>query len=74
MNDDTEASLRHKIKQLNHVIAAATGRLDVVDQYIEKAEANGKPVDYDFSYFVRKSRKSLDNMMDRLAAGEDVVQ
>jgi len=62
-----------KIKQLNRVVAVAAGRLDVVDQYIDKAEKNGKPVDYEFRYFVTKSRKNLDQMLERLSKGEPVV-
>ena len=63
-----------KIKQLNRVVAVVAGRLDVVDQYIDKAEANGRPVDYEFRYFVSKSRKNVDQMLERLSKGEPVVE
>lgn len=73
---DTNAQLeqlRFEIQQLNRVVAVTAGRLDVIDQYIDKAKQNGRPVDYEFSYFVNKSRKNLDQMLDRLSKGEPVV-
>ena len=80
MNDttkDTQALLdqaRFEIKQLNRVVAVTAGRLDVIDKYIDKAREQGRPVDYEFSYFVTKSRKNLDKMLDRLSRGEPVVE
>ena len=74
MNEQEQLeAAKFKIKQLNRIIAVAMGRLDVVNGFIEKAEANGKPIDYEFKYFVDKSRKSLDEMMERLLKGEEVT-
>jgi len=66
--------MQFKIKQLNHIVAVTTGRLDIVDQYIDKAEANGRPVDYEFKSFVTKSKKNIDEMLERLVANEPVVK
>jgi hypothetical protein len=71
---DNLAEAEFKIKQLNRVVAVTAGRLDVVDQYIEKAEANGRPVDYEFKYFVTKSRKNVDEMLERLSNNEPVIE
>ena len=74
MNEQEQLeAAKFKIKQLNRIIAVAMGRLDVVNGFIDKAEANGKPIDYEFKYFVDKSRKSLDEMMERLLKGEEVT-
>ena len=66
--------MQFKIKQLNHIIAVTTGRLDIVDQYIDKAEKNGRAVDYEFKTFVTKSKKNIDEMLERLVANEPVVE
>jgi hypothetical protein len=66
--------MQFKIKQLNHIVAVTTGRLDIVDQYIDKAESNGRPVDYEFKAFVTKSKKNIDEMLKRLVANKPIVE
>lgn len=69
----TRDELLHKIKQLNYALAAATGRLDVVSQYIDKARANGKGVDYEFEQFMIRTNRQMDQMLARISRHEDAI-
>jgi hypothetical protein len=65
--------LKFRIKQLNHIVAATTGRIDVIHQML----VEGTPlVDnlYALKQFVVKSKSSTDTMLLRLQEGKTAIQ
>jgi len=65
--------LKFRIKQLNHIVAATTGRIDVIHQML----VEGSPlVDnmYALKQFVVKSKANTDSMLLRLQEGKTAIK
>ena len=61
-----------KIKNLNRMVAVAAGRIDVIYKMLEEGQVEQNNL-YSLKVFVRKSKKSVDEMMKRYNEGKDVV-
>jgi hypothetical protein len=60
------------VKRQNYVIAALAGRIDVTLTYVDKQQAAGRPVDYEFQQYITRTAAQVDDMLDALSRGEPV--
>ena len=61
-----------KIKNLNQLVAVATGRIDVIYKMIEEGDVSQDNLS-SLKAYVRKSKENIDEMVKRFSEGRNVV-